>query len=71
MIDGVEHMASVSEDASVWHVRVTYRHSEHHVTIGGSETIPEFPSFLVSAVVLMIVIALVRIPLFRVWSWIR
>jgi hypothetical protein len=42
MIDGVEHTASVSEDASFWYVHVTYPHSEHHVTIGGSETIPEF-----------------------------
>ena len=60
MIDGVEHPASVSEDADFWYIHVTYSHSEHHITIGGSNTIPEFPSFLLSAAVFMIVMVIFR-----------
>jgi hypothetical protein len=45
LIDGVEHQASVSSDANFWYIHVTYAHSEHHITIGGSNTVPvpEFP----------------------------
>ena len=60
MIDGVEHPASASEDADFWYIHVTYSHSEHHITIGGSNTIPEFPSFLLSAAVFMIVMVIFR-----------
>jgi hypothetical protein len=44
LIDGVQSPASVSEDANFWYVHVTYMHSQHYVTIGGSNTVPEFPS---------------------------
>lgn len=43
LVDGVEHSAIVTEDASFWYVYVTYSHSEHHITVGGAETVPEFP----------------------------
>jgi hypothetical protein len=43
LIDGVEHQATVTEDAGYWHIYATYLHSDHRVTIGGSETVPEYP----------------------------
>lgn len=43
LIDGVQTSASVGQDANYWYVEATYPHSQHHVTIGGSNTVPEFP----------------------------
>jgi hypothetical protein len=60
MIDGVEHPASVTEDTNFWYIHVTYPHSQHHVTIGGSNTVPEFPPAAVLAVVLMLMIILTK-----------
>jgi hypothetical protein len=60
MIDGVEHPASVTEDANFWYIHVTYSHSQHSVTIGGSDTIPEFLSVAVLLAVLMLVILGIR-----------
>jgi hypothetical protein len=59
-IDGVLSPASASQDANFWYVHVTYMHSEHHVTIGGSNTVPEFP-----AVPLLMVLLLLPIVIFR------
>jgi hypothetical protein len=60
LIDGVQHSASVTDDANFWYVHVTYTHSQHHVTIGGSNTVPEFPSAAVLAIVLAFVIILTK-----------
>jgi hypothetical protein len=60
LIDGAQHSASITEDANFWHVHVTYTHSQHHVTIGGSNAIPEFPSTAVLAVVLTFVIIVTK-----------
>jgi hypothetical protein len=57
LVDGLEHSAIVTEDASFWWVYVTYSHSEHHITLGGAETVPEFPeafSLLLLLVTLMV-----------------
>ena len=57
LVDGLEYSAIVTEDASFWYVHVTYSHSEHHITLGGSETVPEFPeafSLLILLVTLMV-----------------
>lgn len=65
LIDGVEHPASVTEDANFWYIHVTYPHSAHQVAIGGSNTIPEFPSaaLLLTAVILvMLIIGRRRVP---------
>lgn len=59
-IDGVQSPASVSQDANFWYVRVTYMHSEHHVVIGGSNVIPEFPSAAALLVLLMLVMLAIR-----------
>lgn len=61
LIDGIEHPASVTEDVSFWYVHITYPHSEHHVTIGGSGAIPEFPSFLLLTAVFVLVMAVLRV----------
>lgn len=60
LIDGVEHPASVSGDPSFWYIHVTYSHSEHHVTIGGSNMIPEFPSVPLLAILLVLAIVILR-----------
>lgn len=33
----------MTEDTDFWHIYATYLHSEHRVTICGSETVLEFP----------------------------
>jgi hypothetical protein len=43
LIDRVQTPASMSQDANFWHIHVIYMHSQHQVTIGGSNTVPEFP----------------------------
>jgi hypothetical protein len=60
MIDGVEHPASVTEDADFWYIHVTYSHSEHQITIGGSNTIPEFPPIPLLAISFRLVMVILR-----------
>jgi hypothetical protein len=60
LIDGVQTSATVSGDTNFWYIHVTYPHSQHQVTIGGSNTVPEFPSAAVLAVVLMLMIILTK-----------
>ena len=60
LIDGVEQPASVTEDPVSWYIHVTYPHSEHQVTIGGSNPVPEFPSALVAVAVLALVPVMLR-----------
>jgi hypothetical protein len=60
LIDGVQSPASVSEDANFWYVHVTYMHSQHHVTIGGSNTVPEFPCVPLLAILLLLSIIILR-----------
>jgi hypothetical protein len=67
LVDGVEYSAIVTEDASFWYVYAVYSHSEHHITLGGAETVPEFPeafSLLLLLVTLMIPLsfAMRRLP---------
>jgi len=61
LIDGIENAASVTEDSAFWFIHVTYSHSQHHVTIGGSSAIPEFPSFLLLTAVFVLVMAVLRV----------
>jgi hypothetical protein len=58
LIDGVLSPASVSQDANFWYVHVTYMHSQHHVTIGGSNTVPEFPSTPLLVILLLLSIVI-------------
>jgi hypothetical protein len=58
LIDGVQSPASVTQDANFWYVHVTYMHSQHHVTIGGSNTVPEFPSTLLLMVAFVLVVVI-------------
>jgi len=60
LIDRAERPASVSQDPSFWYIHVTYPHSEHHVTIGGSNTIPEFPAAPLLLCVLMLVMVILK-----------
>lgn len=60
LIDGVEHQASVSSDANFWYIHATYPHSEHHITIGGSNTVPEFPLAPLLAIALVLALVAVR-----------
>jgi len=60
LIDGVERPASVTQDAGFWYIHVTYSLSQHHVMIGGSNTVPEFPSVSLLAIVLVLVIVIFR-----------
>lgn len=60
MIDGVEHPASVTEDTDFWYIHVTYSHTEHQITIGGSNTIPEFPPIPLLAIVFILVMIILR-----------
>ena len=60
MIDGVEHPASVTEDTDFWYIHVTYSHSEHQITIGGSNTIPEFPPIPLLAIIFILVMIILR-----------
>ena len=61
LIDGVEHTASVTDDANYWYIHVTYPHSAHQVAIGGSNTIPEFPSIaMLTAVFVFAIIVFKR-----------
>jgi hypothetical protein len=41
-------------------VHVTYMHSEHHVAIGGSNMVSEFPSAAVLLVLLMLVVLAIK-----------
>jgi len=59
LIDGVQTSATVSGDANFWYIHVTYPHSQHHVTIGGSNTVPEFPSFLLFAALVTVLLVVV------------
>jgi hypothetical protein len=54
LIDGVQTPASVSQDSNFWYVHVTYMHSQHHVTIGGSNTVPEFPCVPLLVILLLL-----------------
>jgi hypothetical protein len=57
LVDGLEYSAIVTEDASFWYVHAVYSHSEHHITVGGAETVPEFRevfSLLLLLVTLMV-----------------
>lgn len=58
LIDELERPASVTQDANFWYIHVTYLHSQHHVTIGGSNTVTEFPSVPLLAIVLMLAIVI-------------
>ena len=60
MIDGVEHPASVTEDTDFWYIHVTYSHSEHQITIGGSNTIPEFPPIPLLGVIFILAMIILR-----------
>jgi hypothetical protein len=60
LIDGVLSPASVSQDANFWYIHVTYMHSQHHITIGGSNTVPEFPPILLLTVTFAIVMVIFR-----------
>jgi hypothetical protein len=60
LIDGVQSPASVSQDANFWYVHVTYPHSQHHVTIGGSNTVPEFPSVPLLVILVLLSTAILR-----------
>jgi hypothetical protein len=60
LIDGVQSPASVSEDANFWYVHVTYMHSQHRVTIGGSNTVPEFPSVPLVVIFVLLSIVILR-----------
>jgi hypothetical protein len=50
----------VTEDAGFWYVYATYLHSEHRVTIGGSNSIPEF-----SPVQLLVIVLGLAVLIFR------
>lgn len=60
LIDGVQISATVSGDTNFWYIHVTYPHSQHHVTIGGSNTVPEFPSLLLFPALLTVLLVVVR-----------
>jgi len=60
LIDGVQRSATVSGDTNFWYIHVTYPHSQHQVTIGGSNTVPEFPSVALLAIVLLLVLIAFR-----------
>jgi len=60
MIDGMEHPASVTEDTNFWYIHVTYSHSEHQITIGGSNTIPEFPPIPLLAIIFILAMIILR-----------
>jgi hypothetical protein len=61
LVDGLEHSAIVTQDASFWYIHVTYSHSEHHVTIGGSTAVPEFQE----AILLLLALFSVTLILLR------
>jgi TolB protein len=60
LLDGVEHPASVTEDANFWYIHVTYSHSVHQITIGGSNTISEFPPIPLLAVIFILAMIILR-----------
>jgi hypothetical protein len=60
LIDGVQYVASVSEDLNFWYIHIIYTQSQHHVTIGGSNTAPEFPSIPLLTIVLLLALVTVR-----------
>ena len=60
LIDGVQTSATVSGETNFWYIHVTYPHSQHHVTIGGSNTVPEFPSVLLLAIIIAVALAIFR-----------
>ena len=60
MIDGVEHPASVTEDVDFWYIHVTYSYSEHQITIGGSNTVPEFPPIPLLAIIFILAMIILR-----------
>jgi hypothetical protein len=60
LIDGVQASAAVSGDMNFWYIHVTYPHSQHHVTIGGSNTVPEFPYVPLLAFVLVLAVVIFR-----------
>jgi hypothetical protein len=60
LIDGIQSSASVSQDANFWYVHVTYVHSQHHVTIGGSNTVPEFSPVALLAIVVALAIVVFK-----------
>ncbi|MGB9022766.1 MAG: hypothetical protein WCC94_04945, partial [Candidatus Bathyarchaeia archaeon] len=60
MFDGVEHAASVTEHTNFWYIHVTYPHSEHQITIGGSNTIPEFSPIPLLAIIFILAMIILR-----------
>ena len=60
LIDGIEQPASVSGDSNFWYIHVTYSHSEHRITIGGSNTIPEFPPIPLLAIIFILAMIILR-----------
>ena len=50
----------MTEDADFWHIYATYLHSEHRVTIGVSNTIPEFSPVPLLAIILGISVFILR-----------
>jgi len=43
-----------TDDVNFWYIHVTCPRSQHQVTIGGSNTVSEFPSTVLLAIVLML-----------------
>lgn len=60
LIDGVQTSATVSADTNFWYIHVTYAHSQHHVTIGGSNTVPELSSLPTLAIILTLAVIIFR-----------
>jgi hypothetical protein len=60
LIDGVQSPASVNQDTNFWYVHITYVHSQHQVTIGGSNTVSEFPSAPALVILVLLSISILR-----------
>jgi hypothetical protein len=60
LIDGVQKPVMVTGDANFWYIHVTYSHSERQITIGGSNTIPEFPPIPLLAIVFILAMIILR-----------
>ena len=60
LIDGTQRDATITSNSDFWYVHVTYTHSTHHVTIGGSNTIPEFSPVPVLAIIFGLTVFILR-----------
>jgi hypothetical protein len=61
LVDGVQQQAVVTGDPDFWYVYSSYYQSSHHITIGGSGTVPEFDHVFQALLVIVMSLTLILV----------